>query len=127
MRRRSAAGDGLDPFHAIMGSGPDHLERCGPTPGASGWRITFKGHRERVRRKARTGPCNDCSVHLQRDYEPRLAPAGLPGSPEVPSARVMISTALVTDLPKEDDDEFRVVPDAHHWGLALGILIGTLV
>ena len=45
-----AARDGLDPFHTTMGSGPDHLGRRGPTPGASGCPSGPRADRRRVRR-----------------------------------------------------------------------------
>ena len=45
-----AAGDGLDPFHTMMESGPDHLKRRGPTPGASGCPSLPRADRRRVRR-----------------------------------------------------------------------------
>ena len=45
-----AAGHGLDPFHTMIGSGPDHVRRRGPTPGASGCPSGPRADRRRVRR-----------------------------------------------------------------------------
>lgn len=77
-----AARDGLDPFHTTMGSGPDHLGRRDPTPGASGCPSGPRADRRRIRRLP-DGRCRRNPLRI-RVIAGRRPNEGIPDAAEAP-------------------------------------------
>ena len=77
-----AAGHGLDPFHTMIGSGPDHVRRRGPTPGASGCPSGPRANRRRVRRLPH-GRCRRNPLRI-RVIAGRRPNEGIPDAAEAP-------------------------------------------